>query len=299
MNFGRFLSIHPAFSGCLLVFAFLAQPAFANSNYFLEKQISRSLAQTEKKENILWLKTTEKPPILALLAPANTLEKQGGVIILADLFQSPDWPIIIHGLRTKLPDYGWETLSIQLPIPVYDISNAELNSTYELTRQRINSAIDYFKTNNISNIVLIGVGQSANFALKYVATLPVKDPKIQAIVSIKAYDSRWLTSSELVKKISIPLFDIIPEHDADIVLNSAKKRLIAANFAGKLKTNPRMLALSSKVQTLAINKTGNLRYRQKVINGANYHFDEQEYTLIKAIRGWLGVYASGKQIEIE
>ena len=83
------------------------------------------------------------------------------------------------------------------------------------------------------------------------------------------------------------------------MLESAAKRLVAANFAGKLKAKPRFLKLSSKVQNLAINKTGNLRYRQKVINGADYQFDEEEQQLIKAIRGWLAVYVAGQEITVQ
>ena len=270
----------------------------ASSNYYLEEKISQSLKKTEKSENIVWLKTAEKKEILALLSPSNTVDLQGGVIILADLYQNPDWPVTVHGLRKHLPNFGWDTLSVQLPIPVAHPNNAELDKAYELTRQRIESAIAYFKARNINNINMIGINQSANFTLKYAETLPATDKQIQSIVCIRAYDSDWLISSELVKNIAIPLLDIYPEHDSDIILESAKKRLIAANFAGKLQTLTKPLELSAKVQKLAINKTGNLRYRQKSINGANYHFDKLEHTLFKVIRGWMAVYASGKEVEV-
>lgn len=264
----------------------------------MESQISESLKQTHNNNNIVWLKTNEKREILALTSPSNTSDLQGGIIILADLHQNPDWPIIVHGLRTKLPNFGWETLSIQLPVPTINPSNNEMDQIYELIRQRLESSITHFKNKNISNIALIGVNQSANFALKFIASKNKETPDIQSLITIRAFDSDWLTSSELVKNISINTLDIYPEHDSNMVLQSAQKRLIATNFAGKLNGQSPTLNLSPKVKKLAINKTGNLRYRQKIINGANYPFDNQEDTLIKIIRGWLAIYTAGRKISV-
>lgn len=273
--------------------------SFADNNYYLEKKISDALIEEIDKESIVWLKTEEKQEVFALFSSANISNLQGGIIILSDLFQTPDWPIVTHDLRVTLPNYGWETLSIQLPIPISTPSNTDLDDTYKLTTLRIESAINFFQTKNINNIVLIGISQSANFALKFTAALPNDNTDIQALVFLRAFDSSWLTSSDLVKQITIPMLDIYPEHDSGTFQKSAKKRLIASNFAGKLKSKPRFLDLSKKVQKLAINKTGNLRYRQKVIIGANYHFDKLKPRLIKAIRGWLSVYASGQEVIAE
>jgi len=299
MIFSSLLTLKRFLSHFLIIFSTFSPAIYAGSNYFLEDKIAHSLKETKSKKDIVWLKTTEKREILALLSMSKISDIQGGIIILSDLFQSPDWPIIIHGLRTSLPNFGWETLSVQLPIPTINPSAAVLNSTYGLVEQRISSAVAYFKNKNIGNIILIGINQSANFSLKYVHSLPEESTDLQALICIRAFDSDWLTSSDLVKNIAAPMLDIIPEHDSDPIFQSARKRLVAANFAGKLSAKPRFLELSSKVQNLAINKTGNLRYRQKIINGASFNFDKQERTLIKVIRGWLSVYASGQEITVE
>lgn len=287
------------FIGTLILLSF---PSMAGSNYFLEKKISLTLLESDRKKDIIWLKTGEARAILALKSPSKSAKMQGGIIILADLYQPPDWPVIVHGLRQYLPNYGWETLSVQLPIPNAaantERSIGEQNELYNLTQKRIDAAVAYFKNKNINNISLIGINQSANFGLKYAASQAIDSDNIQSIVSIRAYDSSWLVSSDLVKNISLPLLDIIPEYDNDIILLSAKRRLIAAGFAAKMNTRPRQVKLSPKVQKLAINKTGNLRYRQKVINGANAYFNHFEFTLFKTIRGWLGVYASGTKVTV-
>ena len=284
-------------SFCL--FSGLTTPAKAASNYFKEAQISDSLKKTEPANSIAWLKTGENRNILALNKPSQTSDLQGGVIILADLYQSPDWPVIVDGLRKRLPIFGWETLSVQLPVPVISPLSPEMDQLYSLTQKRIEAAISYFKNKNISNIVLIGISQSANFSIKYVESLPENSSDLQALIFIRAYDSDWLDSSNLIRNISLPTLDIIPQHDSKKVLNSAKKRLTAANFAGKLSKKTNISHLSAKVRELATNKTGNLRYRQEIINAANFQFEKQETELFKVIRGWLSVYAAGTKVTVD
>lgn len=286
-------------AACMGIFIAFPGYSLATSNYYIESQIAADIKTIAPPKSIVLLKTSEKTDILALFSESKIADLQGGAIILSDLYQTPDWPIIVHNLRTKLPEFGWETLSVQLPVPVTDPGKEQMDHTYELTKQRIEAAIAFFQKKNISNIVLIGIRQSANFALKFARQLPEESNDIQSLITISAYDSKWLTSSELIKNIPLTMLDIFAEHDLDIVLESAAKRLVAANFAGKLKAKPRFLKLSSKVQNLAINKTGNLRYRQKVINGADYQFDEEEQQLIKAIRGWLAVYVAGQEITVQ
>jgi len=268
----------------------------ADSNYFIEDKISQSWPN---KSEIVWLKTNEKRQIFSLFSPSKTTKIQGGVVILSDLYQTPNLPSVIHEIRTTLPDYGWDTLSIQPVIPIDSPTHEVLNAVYKLSTERIMAAINHFKSNNISNIVLLGIGQSANFSLKFVPTLAIEENIVQALVIIQAFDSKWYTSSEGVKEITLPLLDISAEHDSRVVLDSAKKRLIAANFAGKLRNIPKKFDFSSKVQTLAINKTGNLRYRQVFINGANFKFEKQEQLLIKTIRGWLAKYAAGAKVTVQ
>jgi len=285
---------------CLLFpFFGLSNHANAASNYYKENQISESLKKTEPADSIVWLKTGENRDILALNTRSQTADLQGGVIILADLYQSPDWPVIVDGLRKRLPVFGWETLSLQLPVPVISPSKPEMDQLYLLTQKRIEAAISYFKNKNIGNIVLVGISQSANFSIKYVESLPKDSTDLQALIFVRAYDSDWLDSSSLIRNIPLPTLDIIPQHDSKKVLNSAKKRITAANFAGKLSKNPKISHLSAKVRELAANKTGNLRYRQEIINAANFQFKKQETELFKVIRGWLSVYAAGTELTVD
>ncbi|MBO3277561.1 alpha/beta hydrolase family protein [Pseudomonas schmalbachii] len=54
---------------------------------------------------------------LALWEPANVARPAGVVILIPGDGESADWPVAIGPLRRKLPDAGWQTLSLSLPDP--------------------------------------------------------------------------------------------------------------------------------------------------------------------------------------
>ncbi|QRY81070.1 alpha/beta hydrolase family protein [Pseudomonas sp. PDNC002] len=54
---------------------------------------------------------------LALWLPSNTANAEGAVILIPGDGESADWPVAVGPLRRKLPDVGWQTLSVTLPDP--------------------------------------------------------------------------------------------------------------------------------------------------------------------------------------
>ena len=59
-----------------------------------------------------------KESFLALWLPANAPRAEGVVIIVPGDGESADWPLAVGPLRRKLPDAGWQTLSLSLPDPM-------------------------------------------------------------------------------------------------------------------------------------------------------------------------------------
>ncbi len=93
-----------------------------------------------------------------------------------------------------------------------------------------------------------------------------------------------------MQKTTINVLDIIAENDWPQVISAAEKRLKIANLAHDIAKTPKNAFTSAKVRALAFNKTGNLRYRQKVITGANHDFGQQTEFLLKTIRSWMNRY---------
>jgi len=83
----------------------------------------RALADTLPEAEVLWLEGKEFDPqaAMALYLPANapsgSRRVQGGVLLLHDRGQHPDWPHITGHLRKAMPATGWHTLSLALFYP--------------------------------------------------------------------------------------------------------------------------------------------------------------------------------------
>jgi len=276
-------------TGILLLLLLQSYAALA-TNYYAEEQISRILQQEVDPKEIVWLDPDKPLKHIALYKEAQGIDVLGSILILADLNHHPDWPHIIRPLRNDLANHGWNTLSLQMPIKEKQASVIRLDTLYEIAESRINSAIDYLAKNENPNIIIIGRRHSANVAIKYLVEKPENNEKVTALVTISSFDSPWINSSQLIRKLPIPYLDVYAQIDTPEVLNSAPKRLTAAKFAGQKMDKEPQLMLSPKVRQLAKNKTGNLHYRQTKINGAQPNFSQHQDTLFKTIRGWLKNY---------
>lgn len=62
-----------------------------------------------------WLKVG-KSKVLSLYTEHTAEKAQGAAIILHGVGVHPNWDQIIRPVRSQLPEYGWSTLSIQMPI---------------------------------------------------------------------------------------------------------------------------------------------------------------------------------------
>ena len=295
--------VRQRFSSCLsfslLFYAFiftttLPLPVLA-SNYLYEFEFAETLKKQIPEQEFVWLKTDSPRDTLALFRESESGELRGTAIILSDLGKHPDWPNVIHDLRYALPAHDWSTLSVQMPVDVDINSNNDSNRAYQTIKKRLTAAIAHIENTNPGYVAIIARGKSANFAIRFVSESQNEATAAKALVFISAYDTPHLTSSDYMKNIAAPMLDIFAEKDQPNVLKSAKKRNIAARFAAKLRSSPQNLYSSRKVQELALNKSGNLRFRQIIIPGANGLFTAQKKQLVKAIRGWLQVHTTKKR----
>ena len=265
---------------------FLAQATYA-TNYYTEHKISLALQNTIDPKEIVWLKSNPFTRTLGLYKDAQGKKTLGTALILADLSHHPDWPQIINPLRNNLPAHGWQTFSIHMPEKMANASAFELENIYQVTKSRITSAINHLTTKGSHNIVIIARRHSANIAIKYLVENEDSRKNVTGFVGISIFDSPWINTSQLLRKMPIPYLDIFAQYDTPEVLISAPKRLMSAKFSGLQYNAPPQTSRSTKVQQLAKNKTGNLYYRQTIINSAHSHFSKLQHTLIKSIRGWL------------
>ena len=222
-----------------------------------------------------WLKVG-KSKILSIYTENNTEKAIGGAIILHGSGVHPNWDQVIRPLRSQLPDHGWSTLSIQLPVLSNEAEYKEYIPLFKEVAPRINAGVKFLKKKGIQNIVIVAHSLGSSMAGYYMANKP--NSSIRAFVAVgvsgnmhKKDKVGYLTS---LKTIKVPVLDIFGSNDLTPVLNSEKSKAIAAR------------------------KAGNKNYTQLKISGANHFFDNKDDVLIKRVRGWLAKNAAGTELKI-
>ncbi len=189
---------------------------------------------------------------------------KGGVIILHGIGAHPNWADVIYPLRTELPNYGWATLSIQMPILA---NEAELKDYIPLIKEatpRINAAQAFLKSKNVTPVALIAHSLGATMGS---ATLAEGgDIGLIGFAAIGMSNSDLdpqLDTTAQIAKLKMPMLDLYGSRDLDTVMAATTPRAAAAR------------------------KADNKQYRQVEIEGADHFFIGLEDELISRVRGWL------------
>lgn len=218
-----------------------------------------------------WLKVG-KSKIFSIYTENNSSKTLGGAIILHGSGVHPNWDQIIRPIRSQLPDHGWSTLSVQLPVLPNEAGYKEYIPLFKEVSPRINAAVKFLKSKGIKNIVIVSHSLGSSMAAYYLANKPA--PGIRAFVAVGAsgemYKDDKIGYLNSIKKIKIPVLDIYGSNDLDGILQSKKSKLITAR------------------------KAGNKKYTQVMISGANHFFDNKDAELVKRVRGWLNKNATRK-----
>ena len=222
-----------------------------------------------------WLKVG-KSKILSLYTEHSSEKAQGGAIIVHGVGVHPNWDQIIRPVRSQLPEYGWSTLSVQMPVLVNDAKESEYATLFNEIAPRLNAAVKSLKAKGINNIVIIGHSLGATMAAYYLRKHP--DKSIKALVAIGSTGSHFKDKSKnyfkSLETIKLPILDIFGTIDLPEVMQGAEKKKALAK------------------------KFGNTKYTQIKISGANHFFDNKEDILIKRVRGWLTKNAAGTEIKM-
>jgi len=128
--------------------------------------------------------TAGQQDFFALYTPAVGKLQRGGVILLHGLGAHPDWPDVISPLRKNLPDTGWSTLSIQLPIRPNEADFADYPPLFPEANVRISAAIRYLQKQGLRNIVLVGHSLGAAMGAYFLAQKAPDSEAVQAFVGI-------------------------------------------------------------------------------------------------------------------
>lgn len=211
--------------------------------------------------------------ILGIYTEHETDKPKGAAIVLHGIGVHPNWPDIVHPLRTELPNYGWATLSLQMPILANEADRNAYEPLFVEVSPRLDAGIAYLEKQGYHNIVIIGHSFGSTMAAYALATKP--KPQVQAFITVGMsgglFDSPEKNYFTSLPKLSMPILDIYGSNDLQSVLATEKKKAQIARQAG------------------------NKNYRQIKVTGANHFFHGLEAELVRHVKSWLARYA-GKNI---
>ncbi len=168
--------------------------------------------------------------------PQGADQKYGAIILHGRGFH-PDWPDVVAPLRIFLPEHGWRTLSIQLPVLEKDAKYYDYVPIFPESYPRIESAISYLRKQGVEKIALIAHSCGVHMAMAWVREKG--DSSIDAFIGIGmgATDFQQPMKQPFpLDKIKVPVLDIFGDQEYPAVLRDAPLRLAAIQKAGNPKS---------------------------------------------------------------
>lgn len=195
-----------------------------------------------------------KTDFLAIDTPA-AVPGEAAVILLHGIGVHPDWPQVIHPLRVQLPEAGWRTLSLQLPVLPNEADSKDYQPLMGDVPARIEAGIAHLRADGVKTVYIVAHSLGAEMASYYLSRAK---PQVTGYVGI----GMGPRNARYMENIALPMLDLFGERDLAGVLESAPAR------AGAGQTNP--------------------AYTQRKIPAADHFFDGQEVALLEAVVQWLG-----------
>jgi pimeloyl-ACP methyl ester carboxylesterase len=204
-------------------------------------------------------------PFLGIYTTASNGSTNRAAIIVHGVGVHPDWPEVIYPLRSELPEHGWSTLSIQMPILANDASMKDYLPLFDEVAPRLNAAISYLREQGNKTIVIIAHSLGSSMAARFVADNPKAGVNGLVLISMSVFDIDPKMNGVLaLENIKLPVLDIYGSRDLENVLATSSER-------GKA----------------AARKAHNSDYRQIPIEGGDHFFIGVEDELVRRIYGWL------------
>lgn len=208
---------------------------------------------------------------LGLYTPPANGESKGAVIILHGNGVHPAWPAVIEPLRTALPEHGWHTLSLQMPILPNGAVDKDYVPLFPEVPARIQAGVDFLKAKGIKHIVLTGHSLGTTMATYYLAE--ARDPAVDTLVLVSGgpgviTDKRMNEIQNLGRVRGVSVLDIYGSEDFPYVVDSVIKR-----------------------QTLDLKKNGS-RYEKLAIKGADHFYRDAEPKLVQKFVKWIDQQAA-------
>lgn len=192
---------------------------------------------------------------------------KGAVLIMHGRGFHPDWTDTIQPLRTGLPEAGWNTLSIQMPVLEKTAKYNEYVPVFSDANERIESALEFLKAQGNKKIILVAHSCGSHMAQHWIlnkgeAALSQFDAYIGIGMGATDY-KQPMQEPFVLNKMPMPILDVFGVDDYPAVHRLAEERMAM------------------------IEQAGNRASAQIIIPEANHYFTGEGEALTEAIASWL------------
>lgn len=200
----------------------LALPALA-SDYAREKKWADEVLPAVLTGDPVWLELSAGHKFLTLYTEAPNAK--AGLIVVHGMGVHPDWGLIAP-LRQRLPDLGYATLSVQMPVLKADAKGDEYPPAFDEAAERIKTALDFMKAKGYKKVALVTHSMGCRMTARFLEKHP--NANVDAWVAIGA------PAALNYGKLKFPVMDLYGENDLPQVLEAAKTR--AKGLSGNKKS---------------------------------------------------------------
>lgn len=204
----------------------------------------------------VWIKQANGHKFLGLYTTAANAK--AGLVIVHGLGVHPDWGLIGQ-LRQQLPDDGYATLSIQMPVLAADAQVEDYPPTFDEAAERIRLAVSFLQDKGYAKVAIVSHSLGTWMSYYYLTHTP--DSLVVAWVDIGAPNPFDMA------KLKLPILDLYGQNDLPRVLDGAKQRAAGLKQKGSM---------------------------QVMVPGADHFFTSQEAALHEQIRTWLDKTLAGQ-----
>lgn len=259
----------PSFKPVLGVWllASLASGELWATNMYRELQIAENIDARARPGEAVRLEASGLG-FQGLYREAVSKDVRGAVVLLHGRDSNQDAADLIRPLRQGLPEHGWSTLSLAMPIAVPDDPRGYANLVPEAIA-RLQSGIAFLKEKNLGRIALLAHDTGTWGTLRYLAGNP--DNSVTGAVLIDPAPVRKLgappISIDSLSAVRLPILEILSRRvSVSIDDEVSGKRTV-------MKANP--------------------SYRLLVLNEPDRGWQDSEDFLLSRIHGWLSQLQAG------
>jgi len=213
------------------------------------------------------LVTAQGQSFFSIYTDSTADEAKGTVIILHGRGFHPDWLSVVQPLRVNLPDAGWHTLSIQLPVLEKTAKYYDYVQIFPFASARIEAAVKEARARSDGLLVIAAHSCGAHMAQHWILSGGVSaSAQFDAFVGIGmgATDYRQpMVEPFALDRMRMPVLDVFAEKDFPAVRRLAAER------------------------AKALQAVGNPKSAQVVIADAEHYFEGQGEALVAVIAEWL------------